>query len=117
MGRDLAGLDDPGVRLPRNVVNRLFAYAEDRTGDRLIGLHAGERARFRGPIAHLFASAPRLRQGLELYRARYRATDADQGAWARARRPKPCRLAVRRRLRQLVASKLSVNWSPEQISG
>src|SRR5262245_58764279 len=50
-------------------------------------------------------------------RARYRATAADQRAWARARRPKPCRLAVRRRLRQLVASKLSVNWSPEQISG
>jgi IS30 family transposase len=50
-------------------------------------------------------------------RTRYRATDAEQRAWARARRPKPCRLAVRRRLRQLVARKLSLNWSPEQISG
>src|SRR5262245_200069 len=67
VGCPLAGLDDPGLRLPRDVANRLFAHAEGCTGDRLIGLHAGQRAGFRGPIAHLFASAPRLRQALELY--------------------------------------------------
>src|SRR5262245_54919965 len=67
VGRDLGRLDDPGLRLPRDVANRLFAHAEGWTRDRLIGLHAGRRARFRGPIAHLFASAPRLRQALELY--------------------------------------------------
>ncbi len=50
-------------------------------------------------------------------RARYRAAEADQRAWNSARRPKPCRLAVRRRLQKIVAKKLSLNWSPEQISG
>src|SRR6202043_1693554 len=38
-------------------------------------------------------------------------------AWDSALRPKPCLLATHRKLRQLVASKLAVNWSPEQISG
>ena len=50
-------------------------------------------------------------------RERYRAAEADQRAWDHARRPKPCRLAVRRRLQKLVAKKLSLNWSPEQIAG
>lgn len=50
-------------------------------------------------------------------RERYRATPADQKAWDNARRPKPCRLAVHRRLQKIVARKLSLDWSPEQISG
>ena len=50
-------------------------------------------------------------------RKRYRASEADQGAWERARRPKPCRLALYRRLQRIVAKKLSLEWSPEQISG
>src|SRR5688572_31315824 len=50
-------------------------------------------------------------------RNRYRAADADLQAWNQARRPKQCRLAIRCRLRRLVAHKLSLNWSPEQISG
>ncbi len=50
-------------------------------------------------------------------RKRYRASEADQGAWGRARRPKPCRLALSRRLQRIVAKKLSLEWSPEQISG
>ncbi|HRI18741.1 MAG TPA: IS30 family transposase [Burkholderiaceae bacterium] len=50
-------------------------------------------------------------------RARYRASESDSAAWDRARRPKDCCLAVRPRLRRLVASKLSQQWSPEQIAG
>jgi IS30 family transposase len=50
-------------------------------------------------------------------RARYRASEADTQAWESARRPKPCRLASRPRLRWEVARKLKRNWSPEQISG
>jgi IS30 family transposase len=50
-------------------------------------------------------------------RQRYRATEADKAAWARARRPKVCRLAQHGRLRQTVANKLTQDWSPEQISG
>ncbi len=48
---------------------------------------------------------------------RYRASEADQRAWDNARRPKPCRLAVHRGLQKIVARKLSLDWSPEQISG
>jgi IS30 family transposase len=48
---------------------------------------------------------------------RYRAAQADEKAWARARRPKRCKLANSLRLRQAVASKLRLNWSPEQIAG
>jgi len=48
---------------------------------------------------------------------RYRAALADDKAWARARRPKRCKLATNAWLRQSVASKLRLNWSPEQIAG
>ncbi len=48
---------------------------------------------------------------------RYRAAEADWSAWDRARRRKPCRLAVNARLQALVAGKLSLDWSPEQIAG
>ncbi len=47
----------------------------------------------------------------------YRAALADETAWARARRPKRCKLANSARLRQAVASKLRLNWSPEQVAG
>jgi IS30 family transposase len=48
---------------------------------------------------------------------RYRAAAADKRAWDRALRPKTCKLARHEELRQLVAAKLSENWSPEQIAG
>ena len=50
-------------------------------------------------------------------REEYRAEAADRAAWANARRSKPCRLATNLPLRRLVAKKLSLQWSPEQISG
>jgi IS30 family transposase len=48
---------------------------------------------------------------------RYRAASADKRAWHRALRPKVCKLARHDELRQLVAARLSENWSPEQIAG
>jgi len=48
---------------------------------------------------------------------RYRAALADENAWARSRRPKCCKLANNPRLRQAVAGKLRLDWSPEQIAG
>jgi IS30 family transposase len=50
-------------------------------------------------------------------REAYRASKADVGAWQSALRPKPCLLALNRRVRNLVAGKLMLEWSPEQISG
>ena len=47
----------------------------------------------------------------------YRAAPADTQAWDRARRPKRCKLANNARLRQAVASRLRLHWSPEQIAG
>jgi IS30 family transposase len=48
---------------------------------------------------------------------RYRAVDADDRSWRRARRPKPCLLSQRPRLCGFVADRLAEDWSPEQISG
>src|SRR5271163_1732333 len=50
-------------------------------------------------------------------RPAYRAHDADRQAWVSALRPKRCLLARNRKLRNIVASKLMLDWSPEQISG
>ena len=50
-------------------------------------------------------------------RGRYRAARADAQAWARARRPKRCKLANSAWLRRVVARQLRLNWSPEQIAG
>jgi hypothetical protein len=48
---------------------------------------------------------------------RYRAARADQAAWARAARPKACKLASNPALRANVEEKLARRWSPEQIAG
>ncbi len=48
---------------------------------------------------------------------RYRAGEADQAAWDRARRPKLCKLAQNGMLARRVAGKLKQLWSPEQIAG
>ena len=50
-------------------------------------------------------------------RAQYRAVPADIHAWRRAERPKPCRLALDLTLRDVIAAKLRLDWSPEQIAG
>jgi IS30 family transposase len=47
----------------------------------------------------------------------YRASQADQAAWDRGRRPKTCSLAENRSLAHVVAGKLQLLWSPEQIAG
>jgi len=49
--------------------------------------------------------------------AKYRAAEADSRAWERSRRPKSCLLARHGRLQRAVASRLRLEWSPEQISG
>jgi len=49
--------------------------------------------------------------------ANYRAVEADQAAWDRARRPKLCKLARNQSLARIVAGKLQIKWAPEQIAG
>src|SRR3954449_657352 len=50
-------------------------------------------------------------------RRRYRATVADHLAWARATRPKACKLATNPVLAGIVTEKLQRRWSPQQIAG
>ncbi|HEY2548399.1 MAG TPA: IS30 family transposase, partial [Candidatus Acidoferrum sp.] len=50
-------------------------------------------------------------------RAEYRAHEAEQRAWDAALRPKRCLLARHVKLQKVVARKLVLDWSPEQISG
>ncbi len=45
---------------------------------------------------------------------RYRASQADQAGWDRARRPERCKLVENRALARVVASKLKLRWSPER---
>src|SRR5450631_2256205 len=47
----------------------------------------------------------------------YRATEADQQAWDSALRPKRCLLALHVKLQEVVADKLILDWSPEQVCG
>ena len=47
----------------------------------------------------------------------YRASEADRQAWESALRPKVGLLATPSKLRRIVARKLMLDWSPEQISG
>ncbi len=47
----------------------------------------------------------------------YRAATADARAWKQTLRPKLCKLAVHAQLRQAVAAKLALEWSPQQIAG
>jgi IS30 family transposase len=47
----------------------------------------------------------------------YSGIRADESAWRRARRPRRCLLASNHQLRELVVQKLSIDWSPHQISG
>jgi IS30 family transposase len=99
---------------PRHRAARVLQSAEREEISR--GLAAGESLR---RIARRVGRAPST-ISREIRRhggARgYRASVADTAAWARARRPKRCRLAQNRRLCQLVAAGLRRDWSPEQIA-
>jgi IS30 family transposase len=50
-------------------------------------------------------------------RRRYRANTADNAAWDRAHRPKPCKLAENPVLARIVAEKLQLQWAPRQVAG
>ena len=47
----------------------------------------------------------------------YRANEADKNAWDCAHRPKICKLVENRPLAYIVAKKLQLEWSPEQVAG
>jgi AraC-like DNA-binding protein len=63
-GLKLEALRNPSMRVPITAVQRIFDEAERRSGDRFIGLHAGQRAEPRGVVSYLVMSSPHLRDGL-----------------------------------------------------
>jgi len=105
-----------GIRpTPRHRSPRALSLAEREEISRAIAQGQSIRS-----IAALLGRAPstvsreiRRNEG----RDGYRASHADQAAWERARRPKPCKLALHRVLALRVANKLQRQWSPEQIAG
>lgn len=50
-------------------------------------------------------------------RQAYRAARSDQRAWDCATRPKSCKLSFNEPMCQLIARKLRLKWSPQQIAG
>lgn len=105
-----------GIRPPpRRRSSRVLSLAEREEISR--GVVAGHSIR---SIAAALKRAPstvsreiRRNEG----RDGYRASHADQAAWDRACRPKPCKLAQHPSLALRVADKLQQHWSPEQIAG
>jgi IS30 family transposase len=112
--RAVIALRRPARREPRRSPLRL-SLAEREEISR--GLVAGESIR---GIAGRLGRAPST-VGRDVAanggRARYRACAADRRAVGLLRRPKPAKLAVCPRLRQVVESKLELRWSPQQIAG
>jgi IS30 family transposase len=81
------------------------------------GLACGHSIR---TIAHLLGRAPSTVSreiSRNKGRRKYRAVDADDRAWRRARRPKACLLSKNPVLCRYVADRLAEDWSPEQIAG
>lgn len=105
-----------GIRpLQRRRSARVLSLAEREEISR--GMAAGRSIR---SIAASLGRAPSTvgrELGCNEGRQGYRASLADQAAWDRARRPKPCKLALHRAVARRVAGKLQQQWSPEQVAG
>lgn len=110
-------LSDGGGIAPRPRSRSRFALSATEREEISRGVARGEPLR---SIARRLGRSPST-ASREIERnggvADYRAALAEANAWERARRPKACKLSSNERLRQCVTSKLSLNWSPEQISG
>ena len=105
-----------GIRPPKRRRSRLALSMSERE-EISRGIVAGRSIR---SIASSLGRAPST-VSRELRRnggrRRYRANRADKAAWERAKRPKTCKLAENRALARVVASKLQLEWAPDQIAG
>jgi IS30 family transposase len=106
-----------GIAPQRQRSARVLSLAEREEISRGLAADASIRS-----IAQALGRAPstvsrEVRRHGGQYYARYRYRTADWRAWRRARRPKACLLSVQPELQALVAGKLKLDWSPQQISG
>lgn len=100
---------------PRRRSSLALGLAERESISRSVAAGASMRA-----IARMLGRAPStISRELTRHGGRetYRATVADDRALNAALRPRPCALALAPRLCRVVADKLRLNWSPEQIAG
>jgi transposase, IS30 family len=103
-------------RRGRNLKGRCLTFSERE--EIALGRAAGESIRC---IARRLGRSPstvsrELRRNADR-RGGYRATTAHALAWERAGRPKPAKLHLNRRLREIVEADLARRYSPEQIAG
>jgi IS30 family transposase len=103
----------PPVARRRSRLALSFAEREDISR----GMASGSSIREIASCLHRAASTVSREIGRHGGRPTYRAYAADQQAWNAALRPKRCLLSVNSELRDVVASKLILDWSPQQISG
>jgi len=101
--------------LARRRSRRALTFAERENISR--GMASGSSLRAIAGRLHRATSTVSREVARHGGRPAYRAYAADQQAWNAALRPKRCLLAVNSELRDVVASKLMLDWSPEQIAG
>lgn len=105
-----------GIRPPQRVRSHLALSLSEREE---ISRGVASQESFRS-IAHRLGRSPST-ISREIKRndgcQQYRATQADQTAWDRARRPKLCKLSGNQDLIKIITCKLQSNWSPQQIAG
>ena len=109
-------LETGGIRPPRRTRSRLaLSQTEREEISRGIAIQLSMRK-----IAVLLSRSPST-ISREINRNggydHYRAVQAEQEAWRRAKRPKLCKLISNKQLSQIVAKKLRRQWSPQQIAG
>jgi len=115
-GRWIAAAGGVRPRRGRDLQGRYLSFSERE--EIAVGRAAGESVR---SIARRLGRSPatvsrELRRNADR-RGEYRATTAHARAWERASRPKPAKLVVNQRLREVVQRDLERKYSPEQIAG
>jgi transposase, IS30 family len=115
-GRWIASAGGVRPRRGRDLQGRYLSFSERE--EIAVARAGGESVR---SIARRLGRSPatvsrELRRNADR-RGEYRATTAHARAWERASRPKPAKLVVNRRLREVVQRDLERKYSPEQIAG
>ena len=111
--RAVVALYRPAKREPQRSPLRLsLAEREEISGDLAAGRSVRAIARGIGRSPSTVCREVAANGGRE----RYRACAADRRAVRKMRRPKPAKLAVCPRLREVVEGKLELRWSPQQIA-
>lgn len=105
-----------GIRPPPRVRSGLALSLSERE-EISRGIVAGRSMRSIAASLNRAPSTVSRELGRNGGRRDYRASDADQGAWDQGKRPKSCKLARNNALARIVAQKLRMLWSPEQIAG